>query len=152
MEVEGSVLSNSEPVNSIYSSVIGLSLTDSVLKETDKNSESFTVHRSRAQASFDPTPAAAAAAPTETLYFNAEREGRKRNFRSGRSDLDVMWQRSQVPRRSLDDRDNGESEMHVQVVDLSVERGVSISDNATTALIPEIIDPGTKYQFDGVWK
>ena len=90
MEVEGSVLSNSEPVNSIYSSVIGLSLADSVLKETDKNSESFTVHRSRAQASFDPTPAAAAAAPTETLYFNAERE-RERSENEISVPADQIW-------------------------------------------------------------
>ena len=80
----------------LHRSVIGLSLSlsvaDSVLKETDKNSESFTVHRSPAQARFDPTPAAAAAAaatPTATPYFNAERKIRKRNFRSGRSEGEI---------------------------------------------------------------
>ena len=67
-----------------------LSLADSVLKETDKNSESFTVHRSRAQASFDPTPAAAAAAPTETLYFNAERE-RERSENEISVPADQIW-------------------------------------------------------------
>ena len=51
---------------------LSLLAADSVLKETDKNSESFTVHRSLAQACFDPTPAATAAAtPTATPYFNA---------------------------------------------------------------------------------
>ena len=46
----------------LHRSVIGLSdAADTVLKETDKNSESFTVHRSPAQARFDPTPAAASA-------------------------------------------------------------------------------------------
>ena len=71
---------------------LSLLAADSVLKETDKNSESFTVHRSLAQACFDPTPAATAAAtPTATPYFNAikiQKEGRrerirKRNFCSG---------------------------------------------------------------------
>ena len=46
----------------LHRSVIGLAdAADTVLKETDKNSESFTVHRSPAQARFDPTPAAASA-------------------------------------------------------------------------------------------
>ena len=59
---------------------LSLLAADSVLKETDKNSESFTVHRSLAQACFDPTPAAtAAAAPTATPYFNAiKHQDRKR--------------------------------------------------------------------------
>ena len=60
---------------------LSLLAADSVLKETDKNSESFTVHRSLAQACFDPTPAATAAAtPTATPYFNAikiQKEGRR---------------------------------------------------------------------------
>ena len=76
-------------------SLLSLLAADSVLKETDKNSKSFTVHRSLAQACFDPTPAATAA-PTATPYFNAikiererERGIRKRNFCSGRSDGEI---------------------------------------------------------------